>query len=244
MHKLFLLTTTGARVLLQHHCLTIQLLSESWINIAGPFCLRKNVAFHCKAFRKDQMSRKKRSNTETLPSGESVWRSQFCASWKPRHTHLPLNFLNCPSLSVLIVRTQRPVTKFSILCFRLSRNFIAVKSRKLRNSSSLACLICFAYFCRISGVITDSAFGVSFPFFATLWIRSRKKPIWKQGRKIGFWSLCWSAKEAFGDWSRRSPKNQSQIVFFNPGNLLCSLYGVPYVENATLSHRHVLCSCF
>ena len=103
--------------------------------------------------------------------------SHFCASWKPLHAHLALNFLNWPSLSVLIVRTQRPVTKCSIFCFRLSRNFIAVKSRKLRNSSSLACLIWFAYFCRTWGVITDSAFGVFFPFFARYWQNCRKPVI-------------------------------------------------------------------
>ena len=65
--------------------------------------------------------------------------------------------------------TQRPVTKFSILCFRRSRNFIAVKSRRLRNSSSFACLICLAYCCKIAGVITASDLGVFFPFLAKYW---------------------------------------------------------------------------
>ena len=32
--------------------------------------------------------------------GESVWRSHFWASWKPRQTHLALNFLKLPSLSI------------------------------------------------------------------------------------------------------------------------------------------------
>ena len=41
-----------------------------------------------------------------------------------------------------------------------------VKSRKLRNSWSLACLISLAYLRNTSCVMTDSALGCFFPFFA------------------------------------------------------------------------------
>ena len=56
-------------------------------------------------------------NPGLVDAGESVCRSSFCLSWKPRSTNPAFALWKLPCLSVLMKSTHRPVTQFFGLTF-------------------------------------------------------------------------------------------------------------------------------
>ena len=116
--------------------------------------------------------------------GESVCWSSFCLSRKPCSTHLALHFKKFPSLSLLTVRTQRPLTKFLHLTLRRSTSSKTSLSTQDLYSSCLALAkslencrtsVVVASFRERSGLLADVALAAN-PLTRNL-VRDRSKSV-------------------------------------------------------------------